>query len=182
MNAASVSASKAIRTARSGDRLSAATVTGATSRSRNGFDKPPVTATRAASCTVSKASCRDASQPRVKRWLWNANDRNTFSQAEAAIIARQAASGMSKRNTKATNRTAAVCPATASQRSAIKVRRRVRPSADWADPSPSGARVKIASSKPSRSARLTSGRDRSLICVLCGSVTPSPLDRPTGGP
>ena len=67
--AAEASASTATMVARACDTDRAATVTGASSSSRKGLDSPPVTAMSAASCNVSKASCRLASQPRVRRWL-----------------------------------------------------------------------------------------------------------------
>src|SRR3990167_6077803 len=51
----------------------------------------------------------------------------------------------------------------------MKVRRRVRPSADWAEPRPSGASVKMASSNPDLESRAASS-----MADLCGSLSLAP--------
>ena len=122
-------------------RLVAATVTGASRNSRNGLARPPVSASSKASCSVSKPSCRTASQPFNSNWSRMAKDMKTLSQAEAAITVRQRPSGNSNPRPKCTNSTAAVCPATASQRSVTSVRRRARPRAASTPARPVGRRL-----------------------------------------
>ena len=99
----------------------AATVTGASTNSVNGFDKPPVSASSADSCTRSKASCPTTRSRDIGRR--DAIISHRFSIAAAATSASTGSSGKRSPSSQATT-TAAPCPATATQRSRISVRLR----------------------------------------------------------
>ena len=127
MSVAPAMPSVATKTVSRNGNMLAAIIIGAMIKTANGLTKPPVKNKSAQSCVISKAINAAASRSLKIRCGENRIMVKRFNHALAAIAPRQRPNWVGKPRAKWTMQIAAVCPATASQRIEVNVRRRTGP-------------------------------------------------------